>query len=199
MLVKGATGCILSTVATDAEELSYQYSHCRLDINYSGPVLYRKVVVIGNNVGKWNNILKQTVFSIESLWYHNLLGTFLLLYRDNTWASWCLKSSPMWLLVEQLVRLTAEINALHYWPFVRKTTGDQWSPLTEGQYCGKLFHIMTSSWIFTPMELINHIKGDRQTPQSEQEPVSCLNIKIVFPIYADLHVKYKTVTRPSYL
>ena len=34
---------------------------------------------------------------------------------------------------------------LHYWAFVRGTTGDRWFPLPKGRWCGICFHIDTSS------------------------------------------------------
>ena len=32
-----------------------------------------------------------------------------------------------------------------HWPFWGEFTGDRWIPHTKGQYCGKCFHLMTSS------------------------------------------------------
>ena len=38
------------------------------------------------------------------------------------------------------------IKALRHWPLCGEFTGDRWIPRTNGQLCGKCFHLMTSSW-----------------------------------------------------
>ena len=37
-------------------------------------------------------------------------------------------------------------KASRHWPLWGKFTGDRWVPRTKGQYHGKCFHLMTSSW-----------------------------------------------------
>ena len=39
------------------------------------------------------------------------------------------------------------IEVSHNWPFVWGTTCDWWIPDTKGQYYGRRFHVMTSSWM----------------------------------------------------
>ena len=48
---------------------------------------------------------------------------------------------------QQHVQASAKENIKwsHHWLFVRGTTGDRWIPLTKGRWCGKRFHVMTSS------------------------------------------------------
>ena len=38
-----------------------------------------------------------------------------------------------------------DINASHYWPFVKKIHSDRWFPLTQGLQCGIYFPVMNSS------------------------------------------------------
>ena len=48
-------------------------------------------------------------------------------YNDITWVTWCVKSPPSSLFVQQLVRANnQEITAPVYWPFVRGTTDHQY-------------------------------------------------------------------------
>ena len=50
-------------------------------------------------------------------------------------------------IVYSIVYLSADrIKALGYWPLWGEFTGDQWIPRTKGQWRGKCFHLMTSSW-----------------------------------------------------
>ena len=51
-----------------------------------------------------------------------------------------------WLL-NRLPRRTPKknIKAPRHWPLWGESTGDRWIPHTEGQWCGKCFHLMTSS------------------------------------------------------
>ena len=37
-------------------------------------------------------------------------------------------------------------KALRHWPLWGEFTGDRWIPRTKGQWRGKSFHLMTSSW-----------------------------------------------------
>ena len=53
----------------------------------------------------------------------------MALYSDVKWTFRRLKSAATQLLVLQLVH--ANNNALHHWPFVRESTGDQWIPSQE--------------------------------------------------------------------
>ena len=45
-------------------------------------------------------------------------------------------------------QITENIKAPHHWPLLGESNGDRWLPLTNGQQCGKCFHLMTtSSWL----------------------------------------------------
>ena len=86
-------------------------------------------------------------------------------YRDVTWASSRLKSPTDKLFVQQLVEayIRRNIKVPHYWPFIRKFTGDKWISLTKDQYCGKCFHAMTLSimyrtacWVITASQVYCH-------------------------------------------
>ena len=39
------------------------------------------------------------------------------------------------------------IKAPRHWPLLGEFTGDRWIPRTKGQWRGKCFHLMTSSWM----------------------------------------------------
>ena len=61
--------------------------------------------------------------------------------------TWALKSTTIWLPVQQLAQLTTNrtpklcITGSLWW----ESTGDRWIPLTKGWQCGKEFHVMTAS------------------------------------------------------
>ena len=42
--------------------------------------------------------------------------------------------------------IKGNIKALRHWPLCEEFTGDRWIPRTKGQWRGKCFHLMTSSW-----------------------------------------------------
>ena len=42
-------------------------------------------------------------------------------------------------------QIEENIKALRHWPLWGKSTGDQWIPITKGQWRGKCFHLMKSS------------------------------------------------------
>ena len=42
-------------------------------------------------------------------------------------------------------QIKENIKALCHWPLCGEFTGDRWIPRTKGQWCGKCFHLMTSS------------------------------------------------------
>ena len=44
------------------------------------------------------------------------------------------------------VQIKENIKAPRHWPLCREFTGDRWIPRTKGQWRGKCFHLMTSSW-----------------------------------------------------
>ena len=62
---------------------------------------------------------------------------------------WRLKS-PASILFTQLsiqAQIKENIKAPRHWPLWGEFTGDRWIPHTKGQWRGKCFHSMTSSWI----------------------------------------------------
>ena len=46
-------------------------------------------------------------------------------------------------------QIKENIKALHHWPLWGEFTGDRSIPHTKGQWRGKCFHLMTSSWVGT--------------------------------------------------
>ena len=72
-------------------------------------------------------------------WWPFCLGLSVLkYYRDVIWTLWSFK----WLVTEWCLG----IKDPHYRPWVIKSTGNWWIPLTKGQYYGNHFHVITSSW-----------------------------------------------------
>ena len=43
-------------------------------------------------------------------------------------------------------QIKENVKAPSHWPVRGESTGDRWIPLTKGQWRGKCFHLMTSSW-----------------------------------------------------
>ena len=65
------------------------------------------------------------------------------------------------------MHIKEDTKALRHWPLWGESAGDRWSPLTKGQWQGKCFHLMTSSWI--PHSLIHSglvLKGGVQWHQT---------------------------------
>ena len=52
------------------------------------------------------------------------------------------------LLTQPFIRaqIKENIKALRHWPLCAEVTGDRWIPRINGQWRGKCFHFMTSSW-----------------------------------------------------
>ena len=46
------------------------------------------------------------------------------------------------------VQIKENIKAPRHWPLCGEFTGDRWIPRTNGQWRGKCFHLMTSSWFY---------------------------------------------------
>ena len=69
-------------------------------------------------------------------------------YRDVTWASWCLKSKAIRLLVQQLILTNnrESIKVPQNLPFAIGIHGWPLVSLTKDRQCRKLFHAMTSLW-----------------------------------------------------
>ena len=66
-----------------------------------------------------------------------------------SWVRWRLKSpaSPLFTQPFIQVRIKENIKAPRYWPLCGEFTDDRWIPRTNGQWRGKCFHLMTSSWL----------------------------------------------------
>ena len=64
----------------------------------------------------------------------------------SQWVRWRLKS-PAFTQVFIQAQIKENIQAPRHWPLWCEFTGDRWIPRTKGQYRGKCFHLMTSSWI----------------------------------------------------
>ena len=64
------------------------------------------------------------------------------------WARWRLSSPASWLFVQPFVQaqIKENIKAPRHWHMRGYSTGERWNPLTKGQWGGKCFHLMTSSW-----------------------------------------------------
>ena len=61
---------------------------------------------------------------------------------------WCLKLPASRLFIQSFIRaeIKENIKAPRHWPLCGEFTGDWWIPPTKGQWRGKYFHLMTSSW-----------------------------------------------------
>ena len=65
------------------------------------------------------------------------------------WARWRLKSPASPLFTQPFIQaqIKENIKAPSHWPLRGEFTGDRWIPHTKGQWHGKCFHWMASSWI----------------------------------------------------
>ena len=81
------------------------------------------------------------------------------------WAGWRLKSPAPRLFTPPLIQaqIKEHIKAPRHWPLWGEFTGHRWIPHTKGQWRGKCFHLMTSSW---PPEIWSKwVSFNRQTFQ----------------------------------
>ena len=53
-------------------------------------------------------------------------------------------------------QIKENIKAPRHWPLWGGFTGDRWIPRTKGQWQGKCFHLMTSSWYITGWRMLLH-------------------------------------------
>ena len=67
------------------------------------------------------------------------------------WARWRLKSPASRLFTQLFIQaqIKENIKAPRHWIFLGEFTGHRWIPRTKGQWRGKCFHLMTSSWCRT--------------------------------------------------
>ena len=54
-------------------------------------------------------------------------------------------------------QIKENIKAPRHWPLCGEFTGHRWIPRTNGQLCGKCFHLMTSSWSLWLVRLLGVI------------------------------------------
>ena len=116
-------------------------------------ITWRKVPV-----RKWESVTKmQNVWIwMDVMRYIPALKHALLKYITvkSSWARWRLKSPPSRLFAQLFVQAQIKENtkAPRHWPLWGESISYWWIPLTKGQWRGKSFHLMTSSWlgIFTP-------------------------------------------------
>ena len=71
---------------------------------------------------------------------------------QSWWARWRLKSPAPRLFTQPFTQaqIRENIKALRHWRLCGEFTGDRWIPRTNGQYRGKCFHLMTSTWMASP-------------------------------------------------
>ena len=64
------------------------------------------------------------------------------------WAQKRLKSPASRLFTQPFIQtqIKENIKAPHHWPLCGEFIGDRWIPRTNGQWRGKWFHLVTSSW-----------------------------------------------------
>ena len=88
--------------------------------------------------------------------HHSKSVCLISITVTSWWEQWRLKSPAPWLFTQTFVQMQIKdnIEAPHRWPLCRQFT-DQWRiPRTKGQWRGKCFHLMTSS--FPPPTLSSH-------------------------------------------
>ena len=66
-------------------------------------------------------------------------------YTHATWSSRRLKSLASRLFTQEFVQANTK-GISNRWPLWGESTGDQYIHLTKGQWYGRHFHMMTSSW-----------------------------------------------------
>ena len=66
----------------------------------------------------------------------------------SQWPRWRLKSPASRLFTPFIQsQIKEKIKAPRHWPLCGEFTGGRWIPRTKGQWRGKCFHFMTSSWV----------------------------------------------------
>ena len=73
----------------------------------------------------------------------------VLITVTSKWARWRLKSPASLLFTQPFIQAQIKENTKvpRHWPLCGEFTGDRWIPRTNGQLCGKYFHLMTSPWM----------------------------------------------------
>ena len=102
----------------------------------------------------WQIWVNRTYGVVMNSWYSHKKtnhdkAVCIFCYCDVTWASLRLKTNRQTdRFFSSLFRLTKR-NNLHHWSLVRGIHR-WWILLTKGQWCGKRFHVMTSSYYAHP-------------------------------------------------
>ena len=81
-------------------------------------------------------------------WRLKIVSHVSLHYNDVTMGRWRLKSPASRLFTQPFIRaqIKGNIKASRHWPLCGEFTDDRCIPRTYGQYRGKCFHLMKSSW-----------------------------------------------------
>ena len=96
------------------------------------------------NWAKMQWLIFCTVRHVKHCWsYHH--------YSDVTMGRWRLESPASRLLTQPFIQgqMKENIKAPRHWPLFGEFTGDRWIPRTNGQWRGKCYYLMTSSWSVT--------------------------------------------------
>ena len=80
----------------------------------------------------------------------------------SKWARWRLKSPASRLFTQSFIQaqIKENLQAPCHWPLWGEFTGDRWISRTKGQWRGKCFHLMTSSWAGTAQWRAEHFLVD---------------------------------------
>ena len=87
-------------------------------------------------------LFKKTYFSDKSVLFSITMKPWSVRWRLKLPAS-RLFAQPLFAQAQ----IKENNKASRHWPLWGVSTGDRWIPLTEDQWRGKWFHLMTSSWI----------------------------------------------------
>ena len=117
------------------------------------------------HINEWNVLTVPKGFSIrpgaqfiDSLFIASQISwkfRFALTYNCQTPLQWrhnghddVSNNQPHHCLLDRLfgAQIKENIKAPRHWPFCREFTGNRWITHTNGQWRGKCFHMMTSSW-----------------------------------------------------
>ena len=97
---------------------------------------------------QWRNTYNKCIYN-RHVWFRFAFQLLSLRvhYSDVIMARWRLKSPASRLFTQPFIqaRIKENFKAPRYRPLCGEFTGDRWIPRTNGQLCGKCFHLMTSS------------------------------------------------------
>ena len=111
---------------------------------------YLSITVAPSTFGNGWIISAHTLLSMRFLFIH--AGCKLIPVSKRVlslqWARWRLKPPATRLFAQTFIQaqIKGNIKALRHWPFLGEFTGHLRIPRTNGQWRGKCFHSMTSSW-----------------------------------------------------